>query len=220
MPTLLNVCRATTVALCVTLAACSTTQPTAYSGLASSQQLRANEHDATGRVPYEYKSDTDWGKYAAVTIDPVVIYRGADSQFDDISEQEKAHLAKSMKTRFTEKLQTRFRVVPGAGEDVLRIKLTLTGAKANTAVLSTLSRFDLLGGPYNAVQAVRGKEGVLTGSVSFAVEIYDAPTNKLLGAYVSKQYPNAWNLKAGMGAMSASEAGIENGADQLVAYLK
>ena len=101
----------------------------------------------------------------------------------------------------------------------LRIKLTLTGAKENTPVLSTLSRFDLLGGPYNAVQAVRGKEGALTGSVSFAVEIYAASTNELLAAYVSKEYPNAWNLGAGIGAMSASKTGIDKGAAELVAYL-
>lgn len=40
-----------------------------------------------------------------------------------------------------------------------------------------------------------------------------------MGAYVAKQHPNAWNLKAGIGARSASTVGIEKGADQLVAYL-
>jgi len=70
------------------------------------------------------------------------------------------------------------------------------------------------------VQAARGKEGSMTGSVSFAVEIYDTSTNALLAAYVAKQYPNAWNLRAGIGAMSASVAGVENGADQLVTYLR
>jgi hypothetical protein len=52
------------------------------------------------------------------------------------------------------------------------------------------------------------------------VEVYDSSTNALLAAYVAKQYPNAWNLKAGIGAMSASLAGIQNGADQLAAYLR
>jgi hypothetical protein len=41
----------------------------------------------------------------------------------------------------------------------------------------------------------------------------------LLAAYVSKQYPNAWNLGAGIGSMSASKTGIDKGADELVAYL-
>ncbi len=70
------------------------------------------------------------------------------------------------------------------------------------------------------MQAARDKEGMLSGSVSFAVEVYDSATNALLGAYVAKQYPNAWNLTAGMGAMAASEVGVQKGAEQLLSYLK
>jgi len=207
-------------ALCVALAACSTTQPIPYAGIASSSQMRFNTHDETGRIPYEYKTETRWSRYTAFIVDPVVVYRGADSQFENVSEEDRAYLARTMQTQFTEKLNARFRNAATPGADTLRIKLTLTGAKANTAFLSTFTRFDLVGGPYNAVQAARGKEGSMTGSVSFAVEIYDTSTNALLAAYVAKQYPNAWNLRAGIGAMSASVAGVENGADQLVTYLR
>jgi hypothetical protein len=208
------------LATCLALAACAGTQPIPYSGIASSTQLRPSQHDDSGRIPFEYKTQVDWRRYSGFVLDPVAIYRGSDGQFDDISEDDKAFLARSMRDQFTEKLNARFRNPPGRSADAVRIKLTLTGAKTNTAVLSTFSRFDLMGGPYNAVQAVRGREGAMTGSVSFAVEIYDASTNALLGAYVAKQYPNAWNLKAGIGARSASVVGIEKGADQLVAYLQ
>jgi hypothetical protein len=68
-------------------------------------------------------------------------------------------------------------------------------------------------------RAARGKEGAVTGSVSYAVEVYEASTNQLLGAYVTKQYPNPYNLKATLGKKKASIAGIEKGADQLLAYL-
>ena len=182
--------------------------------------MQVNNLDRDGQVPYEYKSDINWSRYTAFIVDPVVIYRGTDNQFEDISDADRKYLAGYMQTQFTEKLMTRLKNSRTPGDDTLRIKLTLTGAKANTAFLSTFSRFDLVGGPYNAVQAARGKEGAMTGSVSFAVEIYDSSTNALLGAYVAKQYPNAWNLKAGMGAMSASEVGIQKGADQLMTYLR
>jgi len=182
--------------------------------------MRMNQRDTTGRMPYEYKADTNWARYTAFIIDPVDVYGGADSQFEKISEEDKENLAMHMQAMFTEKLSKRFRnsVVPG--NETLRIKLTLTGAKANTNVLNTVMHFDLLGGPYNAVQAARDKEGMLSGSVSFAVEVYDSATNALLGAYVAKQYPNAWNLTAGMGSMAASEVGVQKGAEQLLAYLK
>lgn len=211
---------ASLAALVVALAACSTTQPIPYTGVGASSQMRLNTHDTTGRMPYEYKTAADWRKYSSFTVDTVDVYRGIDNQFEDMSEDDKAYLARFMQDEFTDKLGKRFRSTTTPGPDTLRIKLTLAGAKTNTAVLSTLSRFDLMGGPYNAVQAIRGREGAMTGSVSFAVEIFDASTNALLGAYVAKQYPNAWNLGAGMGSLSASKAGIESGADQLLAYLR
>jgi hypothetical protein len=182
--------------------------------------MRVNQRDTTGRMPYEYKADINWAKYTAVIVDPVVVYNGTDNHFEKISDEDKENLAKYMQVEFTDKLSRRFRNAVVPGNDAMRIKLTLTGAKANTNVLNTVMHFDLLGGPYNAVQAVRDKEGMLSGSVSFAVEIYDSSTNALLGAYVAKQYPNAWNLPAGMGSMAAAEVGIQKGADQLVAYLR
>jgi hypothetical protein len=212
--------RTATLALCVALAACSTLQPVPYSGVASSSQLRVNQRDTTGRMPYEYKADVNWAKYSAAIVDPVVIYNGADNQFEKISAEDKENLARYMQVEFTDKLSRRFRNSVAPGSETLRIRLTLTGAKTNTNVLNTVMHFDLLGGPYNAVQAVRGKEGMMSGSVSFAVEIYDSTTNALLGAYVAKQYPNAWNLPAGMGSMAAAEVGVQKGAEQLVAYLR
>jgi len=207
------------VVACVALAACTSTQPLPYAGIASSSRMKASTDDGTGHVPYAYRSGADLRRYAAFKVDPVVIYRGSDNQFEDIPEADKQALATYMQTTFQERLAhlAWSRNIPPA--ETLRIRVTLTGAKENTPVLSTLSRFDLLGGPYNAVQAARGKEGALTGSVSFAVEIYADSTNELLAAYVSKQYPNAWNLGAGMGALSASKTGIDKGADELVAYL-
>lgn len=221
MRVLSNGPKAITLAVCLALTACASTQPVPYAGIASAPRLRPSQNDDSGRIPFEYKTSIDWRRYSAFVLDPVAIYRGSDGQFDDLSEDDKAFLARYMQSQFTDKLNARFRSFPGRGTaNAVRIRLTLTGAKMNTAVLSTFSRFDLMGGPYNAVQAIRGREGAMTGSVSFAVEIYDASTNALLGAYVTKQYPNAWNLKAGIGARSASIVGIENGADQLVAYMQ
>ncbi len=219
MSILLKSLRITTLAACAALTACASTQPVPYSGIASSGQMRASTHDETGHIPYEFKSAASLRTYSNYTVEPVVVYGGADNQFEDVSEQDKKELAKYMQVTFANRLASLSRSSADPRAQALRIKLTLTGAKENTPVLSTLSRFDLLGGPYNAVQAVRGKEGALTGSVSFAVEIYSASTNELLAAYVSKQYPNAWNLGAGIGAMSASKTGIDKGADELVAYL-
>ena len=95
----------------------------------------------------------------------------------------------------------------------------MTGAVVNTPVLGTLSRFDLAGAVYNGVQAARDGEGMMTGSVIYGVEIFDASSSRLIGAYVTKQYPNAYDIQASVGALTAAAAGIDKGADALVAQL-
>ncbi len=206
--------------LCASLVACGSPEPVAYSGIDSSSQLVANRQDESGRMPYRYATPVDWRTYKSVILDPVAIYRGPDNQFGDMSDTDKATLASYMSSQFTEQLRHRFVLTTGPGPDTLRVKLTLTGAATSTPVLSTLSRFDLAGGLYNGVQSVRGGEGMLTGSVIYAVEIHDATTGRLLNAFISKQYPNALNIGASFGSLGAAKTGIEKGAESLVAYLK
>lgn len=207
-------------ALCAALAGCASAEPVAYSGIASSSQLAPNPQDNSGRVPYRYSTAADWRIYNRIIIDPVVIYRGPDHQFGDMSEADKVELASYMQTQFAEKLRTRFTLASDPAPNTLRVRLTLTGAETNTPVLSTFTRVDIAGGLYNGVQAVRGREGALTGSVIYAVEIYEAQANRLVSAFVTKQYPGAMNIMASMGSLAASETGIEKGADALVAQLK
>jgi len=202
------------------LASCSTADPTAYAELASAPHLKPDPVDRSGRVPYRYHSNVDWKQYDKVIIDPVTVYRGQDNQFVKISEQDKSVLASYMQSQFTQKLRTRFSTVSTPAAGTLRVHLTLTGAKTTTPVLGPFSHLDVGGGVYNAVQAARDKEGSMTGSVAYAVEIYDALNNRLLSAYVTKQYPNAMNVGASFGALQASKVAIEKGADALLAQLR
>ena len=87
-------------------------------------------------------------------------------------------------------------------------------------MLGTLSRFDMAGAVYNGVQTARDGEGSLTGSAIYAVEIFDAATSKLLSAFVTKQYPSPYDIKASVGPLAAAEIGIDKGADALVAQFK
>ena len=211
-----RLCLAATLGFSLALAGCSTPEPVAYSGLASSPYLTPNTQDSSGRVPYRYAPAISWQSYDKLILDPVSIYQGQDQQFDDMSAKDKAKLAGYMRKVFAQKLQRRFTLVTEPRPNTLRLKLTLAGASGNTAVLAPLTRFDLSGGLYNGVQAVSGGEGLMTGSVSYVVEIYDAATARLLLAYVTKQYPNAYNIGATMGSLAAAEVGIEKGADALL----
>lgn len=53
-----------------------------------------------------------------------------------------------------------------------------------------------------------------------AQSAYDASTDHLLAAYVSKQYPTPMNIGATLGTLDAAKAGVDKGADALVAQMK
>ncbi|MBN3730717.1 DUF3313 domain-containing protein [Burkholderia sp. AU31624] len=204
-------------ALCVVLAGCAGVQPARYSSIESSPYLRSDPQDKSGRVPYRYALPADWHTYRKLILDPVAIYRGTDHQFGDLSDQDKTTLAAYMGDTFAKKLSKRFELTNTPGPGTLRVKLTLTGAVTTTTFAGAFAHFDLAGNVYNGVQAIRGREGAFTGSVMYAVEIRDAATNRLINAYVTKQYPNAMNIGASFGALSAARTGIDKGADALVA---
>jgi uncharacterized lipoprotein YmbA len=205
------------VAVCLALAGCAGVKPVPYSGLASSPQLSPDTHNS--RVPYRYDTPVHWRSYRKIMLEPVAVYQGVDNQFGAMSNEDRNALASYMQSTFAQKLSTRFELVNEPGPGTLQVKLTLTGAKTTKAVLGTVTKFDIGGGLYNSVQAIRGKEGAMNGSVIYSVEIYDALSRQLLSAYITKQYPNAMNVGASFGALKAARVGIDKGADALVEQL-
>ncbi|GLQ93611.1 lipoprotein [Dyella acidisoli] len=192
-------------------------KPVPYSGIASASYLSPDTHNS--RVPYRYDTPANWRSYTKIILDPVTVYQGADNQFGTMRDDDRNALASYMQSTFTEKLGTRFQLVNEPGPGTLQVKLTLTGAKTTTPVLGTFTKFDIGGGMYNSVQAIRGKEGMMNGSVIYSVEIYDALSRQLLSAYITKQYPNAMNVGASFGALKAARVGIDKGANALVEQL-
>ncbi|MCG8710206.1 DUF3313 domain-containing protein [Brenneria sp. 4F2] len=206
--------------LAMLITGCAGNQPVRYTGIDSASQLTANTGDESDRIPYRYATQVDWAKYQSIIIDPVTLYQGADGQFGDMELSDRQALAAYMQKTFAETLRPHFRQATAPAPDTLRLKLTLTGADTTPQVVGTVTKFDLAGGPYNIVQSIRGGQGIFSGSVNYAVEIFDAATNRLLYAYVAKQYPNAMNVSASVGSLSAAEVGIDKGAEELAEMLK
>ncbi|MEG6508397.1 DUF3313 domain-containing protein [Methyloligella sp. 2.7D] len=197
------------------LAACQTAKPTRYSGLGSASAMTPNTTKTASKIPYSYRQNVAWSQYHKAILDSVAIYRGSDSQFDGVSETDKKVLAAYMQQEFTRALGQRFSMTRSPGRGTIRVKLTLTGASLTKPVIGMLSRFDMAGAVYNGVQSARGGEGTFTGAVMYGVEVFDASSNRLLLAFVAKQYPGAYNVRATMGKLSAAKAGIDKGATEL-----
>jgi hypothetical protein len=209
-----------TAVLCATVAACaSAPKPIPYSDLASASYMARNTQGDTKHVPYRYSTDVDWRAYNKLIIDPVVVYQGSDQQFGAMSDADRTVLADYMSKRFSDTLSERFTIVTSPSADTLRLKLTLTGATKTTPAVGTFTRLDIGGNIYNGVQSVVGGRGAFTGEAIYAVEIYDARTNRLLEAYVAQRYPRPYNVKATFGALTAAEVGIKKGAEALLTQL-
>lgn len=204
----------------LSLVGCAGVQPVAYSSLPSAAYLKRNANDETGHIPFNYSTTVNWGSYSKVMVDPVMIYNGADNQFGSIENDDRKELADYLHKAFASKLATRFETATSPTLGTLRVRLILTGAETTTPFLGQFTHIDLGGNLYNGVQAIRGGQSMFGGSVSYAVEIYDASSNKLLKAYVTKQYPNAMNLAAAFGSLGAAKTGIDKGADALLAQLR
>ncbi|WP_337013410.1 DUF3313 domain-containing protein [Pantoea sp. AS142] len=205
----------------IAVAGCSSTSPVKYSGIESTSRMTPNTAEDSDRIPFRYAAPVNWSQYRSITIDPVEIYSGSDAQFNDLSQEDRRNLADYMKKTFANVLSEKFTVNTSAGNaPSLRLKLTLTGADTTPQVVGTFTKFDLAGGPYNIVQSVRGGRGLMSGYVNYAVEIQDAASGELLLAYVAEQYPNAMNVGATFGSMSAAETGVDKGAEQLLEKLR
>lgn len=204
----------------IAAAGCSSTSPVKYSGLEATSYMKLNTAGDSRQVPFLYAVPVDWSKYHSITVEPVAIYRGSDAQFKDLPQKDRRHLADYMQAEFTLALAEKFTVNTfDRGAPALRLSLTLTGADTTPQFVGTLTKFDLAGGPYNIVQSVRGGRGLMSGYVNYVVEVKDASTGELLLAYVAEQYPNAMNIGATFGSLSAAETGVDKGAEQLLKKL-
>lgn len=212
--------RLAVLAIFTALVGCASTAPVKYTELSSSPKLQPNTASDEGRIPYKYAAPVDWKKYNKINIQPVVIYQGHDGQFNDMDMADRLRLANYMQQKFSEVLGKRFENSTQPSGSALRLTLTLTGADTTPQVVGTVTKFDLAGGPYNIVQSIRGGRGMLSGYVNYAVEVHDASTNALLLAYVGEQYPNAMNVGASVGSLSAAETGIDKAADELLNMLQ
>ncbi len=198
---------------CLAVAGCSSSPPVAYQGLSSAQRLRQVDDD---EKPFQYRNDDVRSEnYTKILIDPVTIYDGHDAQFGSVSAEDRQIIADYMTAKFPEILGEKIQVVQTANPAAIRLHLTLTGIEESTPVLSTIGHLTPVGLVVNAGMQAAGRNGTQFGSVSYAVELSDSTTDKLLYAYVTKQTADALDVTASIGYLDAAKEGIRIGAKHL-----
>ena len=153
--------------------------------------------DKPGTESWTYAQPTSvFTKYRTVIVDPTTVYQGPDAQFDNVDPADRAKYASVITGELRSEMAKTFPAPARPQADTLRLKVTILGATKTKGGIATATRVTPLGFATSALKSVRGKTGTFTGSILYAVEVYDARTNELLLAAVRRRTPDPLDVPA------------------------
>jgi len=200
------------------LAACNST-PKTTGGLPTNLPLSPSQYPGT----LVYRSPTlpvAKGTYKAIMVETADIYRGADAEFGDASEADKAKLAQELSAEFKNALAKHNYPLTGqADQGVVRLHLILAGLKESKPVAATALRLTPLGLGLSAASTAVGHSSALVGSVTVSGELIDTQSGEALAGFVATESPIALDLTSGLGRFRAAELGIERGSEDFAGAL-
>jgi hypothetical protein len=135
-------------------------------------------------------------KYRTVIVEPTQVYDGPDAQFNGIDPADRPRFAAIITQELRQELAKTFPAPAQPQADTLRLRVTMLGAQKTKGGIATATRVTPLGFATSAVKSAMGKKGTFTGSVLFAVELFDARTNELLLAAVRRRTPDPLDVPA------------------------
>jgi hypothetical protein len=210
---------ATLLPLILVVAGCASGQPYRGQGLAAEAKLEATKE---GHAEYVYKAkDVDWKQYSRFLIPRAAIYSGSDAQFGGATNEQKQEVADFLRNEFAKVLdQGGYPIVTQPGPAVAELKLTLAGLALTHPFAATISHLAPAGIVMNIGKGVAGGGGTFMGSVTFAGEVYDSQSGKLLAAFVTRQNAGAMNVPAAMSELGSAKVGVTKGAKDFLAAVR
>lgn len=155
------------------------------------------EQDSPGKESWTYSQPKSrFLKYRTVIVEPTVVYKGPDAQFESIDSADRTKFAAIITEELRSELAKTFPAPAKPQADTLRLRVTILGAQKTQTGLATATRVTPFGFATSAAKSVFGKSGSFTGSVLLAVELYDAMTNEVLLAAVRRRTPDALDVPA------------------------
>lgn len=170
--------------------------------------------DAPGSESWTYAQPVSvFTKYRTVIVDNAGVYQGPDAQFDGIDPADRTKYADIITQELRSEIAKTFPTPAQPQADTLRLKVTILGATKTKGGLATATRVTPLGFATSAVKSAVGKKGSFTGSVLYAVELYDARTNELLLAAVRRRTPDPLDVPATLSTTDTVKAVAREFAD-------
>ena len=135
-------------------------------------------------------------KYRTVIVDPTTVYQGPDAQFDGVDPADRNAYAVTITDELRREIAKTFPAPASVQADTLRLRVTILGATKTKGGIATATRVTPMGFGLSALKSALGKGGSFTGSILYAVELYDARTNELLLAAVRRRTPDPLDVPA------------------------
>lgn len=135
-------------------------------------------------------------KYRTVIVDPTTVYQGPDAQFDGVDPADRGQYAATITAELRQEIAKTFPAPSRPQADTLRLRVTILGATKTKGGIATATRVTPVGFGLSALKSALGKGGSFTGSILYAVELYDARTNELLLAAVRRRTPDPLDVPA------------------------
>ena len=163
-------------------------------GLSSSTRMTQDKPNSESWTYAQPRSA--FAKYRSIIVAPTAVYEGADAQFDGIDPADRHRYAAMVTEELRSEIGKSFALAPQPQADTLRLQVTILGAQSTKGGLATATRVTPIGFASSALKSALGRKGTFTGSLLYAVELYDARTNELLLAAVRRRTPDPLDIPA------------------------
>ncbi|MBN8897735.1 MAG: hypothetical protein BGO51_24120 [Rhodospirillales bacterium 69-11] len=157
-------------------------------------------------------NDADFSQYRAIAVLPTKVYDGADTDWGGTSPQERAELAQQVTTDFAQALRKAGHLAARPGPRVLALQLTLAGISATHSAAS-LTRLTPVGLGMSLVRTAEGAPAAFTGSITLAGKLTDGRTGAVLGGFLTRESPAAFDLRSSAGTMTTASLAAAKAAD-------
>jgi len=131
--------------------------------------------------------DAPWSSYDKIKLDPVTIWAGEGSGFEDFSQADRQILADTLYATLAEELSQDFQMVDELGPRVLQVQVAITDAQTSNPTMDTISTVVpqalLLS---QAKGLVTGKPGFV-GEASVELRAADGQTGELVAAGIDRR---------------------------------
>jgi hypothetical protein len=154
-----------------------------------------------------------FAKYRTLIVEPTTVYSGPDAQFEGIDPADRVKFAGIITSALQAELAKSFPTPARPQADTMRLRVSLLGAQKTTGGVATATRVTPLGFATTALKSALGKQGTLTGSVLYSVELYDARTGELLLAAVRRRTPDPLDVPATLSTTDTVKAVAREFAD-------